>query len=227
MLGNIINVAAILLGCLAGRVLGGKLKESYRDAAVKAGGLCLVVLGLQMALGGQEFILILLSVVLGSVIGESLHIDSAMESFGKRVEDRLSAGNDGFSKAFIYSTLLFCIGPMSILGSIAGGLRGEHGILITKAVLDGIFAAILTVTMGIGVLGSAVTTGVYQGAIVLSARWAEQFLTEAMITEMTATGGILILAIAMNMLNLKEFKTANMLPALLLICLFVALGQIF
>lgn len=223
MLGNLINVAAILFGCFAGKLLGGRLKENYREAAVKAGGLSLLVLGMQMALGGQQFILMLLSVVIGSVIGEGLDIDGVMERFGKKVEAQLAAGSDGFSKAFIYSTLLFCIGPMSILGSIAGGLRGEHSILITKAVLDGIFAAILTVTMGIGVLGSAVTTGVYQGAIVLCARWVERYLTDAIVTEMTATGGILILAIALNMLNVKEFKTANMLPAILLICILVAI----
>jgi len=223
MLGNIINVAAILFGCLAGKLLGGQLKENYREAAVKAAGLCLVVLGLQMALSGQQFILVLLSVVIGSIIGELLHIDGAMERFGNKVEAKLASGSEGFSKAFVYSTLLFCIGPMSILGSIAGGLRGEHDILITKAILDGIFAAILTVTMGFGVIGSAVTTGVYQGAIVLCAHWVERYLTEAIIMEMTATGGILILAIALNMLNIKEFKTANMLPALVLICVFVAI----
>jgi uncharacterized membrane protein YqgA involved in biofilm formation len=222
MLGNLINVAAILLGCALGKLFGNRLKESYRDAAVKAGGLCLLVLGTQMALGGKQFILMLLSVVIGSVIGEALDIDGAMDRFGKKVEQRFAAGSDGFAKAFVYSTLLFCIGPMSIMGSIAGALRDEHGILITKAVLDGIFSAVLTVTMGIGVLGSAVTTGVYQGAMVLCARWVEQFLTEAIVTEMTATGGLLILAIGLNMLKIREFKTANMLPSLLLICLFAA-----
>jgi uncharacterized membrane protein YqgA involved in biofilm formation len=223
MLGNLINIAAILFGCVMGKLFGSRLKESFRDAAVKAAGLCLLILGTQMALGSERFILMLLSVVIGSIIGEALDIDGAMERFGKKVEERFAAGNDGFSKAFVYSTLLFCIGPMSIMGSIAGALRDEHGILITKAVLDGIFSAILTVTMGIGVVGSAVTTGVYQGTIVLGARWVEQYLTEAIVTEMTATGGLLILAIGLNMLKIREFKTANMLPSLLLICLFVAL----
>jgi len=119
---------------------------------------------------------------------------------------------------------MMLIGPMSIMGSIAGGLRGDHSILITKAVLDGIFSVILTATMGIGVIGSAITTGVYQGIIILCARWVEQYLTDAIITEMTATGGVLIMAIGCNMLRIKEFKTANMLPALLLICLLVALA---
>lgn len=223
MLGNIINVAAIVFGCAAGKLFGNRLTENYRDAAVKAGGLALLLLGIQMALGGNHFILILLSMVIGSIIGEAIDIDGAMERFGKKVEEKFAAGNSGFSKAFVYATLLFCIGPMSIMGSIAGALRGEHGILITKAVLDGIFSAILTVTMGFGVIGAAVTTGVYQGAIVLCARWVDQYLTEAIVTEMTATGGLLILAIGLNMLKIREFKTANLLPALLLICVFVAI----
>ncbi|MCL2164254.1 MAG: DUF554 domain-containing protein [Oscillospiraceae bacterium] len=223
MLGNLINVAAIILGCIAGKLLGGRLKEKYREGATKAGGLALLLLGLQMALTGDQFILILLSMVFGGLIGEALNIDGAMERFGKKVESKMASGSDGFGKAFVYSTLLFCIGPMSIMGSIAGGLKGEHDILITKAVLDGIFAAVLTATMGIGVLGSAVTTGVYQGAIVLGARWVEQYLTEAIVANMTATGGLLILAIGLNMLKIKDFKTANMLPALLIICLLVAI----
>ena len=223
MLGNIINVAAILLGCLVGKLFGSKLNENYREAAIKAGGLSMLLLGMQMALTGNRFILILLSLVIGSIIGEIVDIDGAMERFGKKVENRFASGSDGFSKGFVYATLLFCIGPMSIMGSIAGALRDDHGILITKAVLDGIFSAILTVTMGIGVLGSAITTGVYQGVIVLAAQWVDQYLTEAIITEMTATGGLLILAIGLNMLKIKAFKTANMLPALLLICLFTAI----
>ena len=223
MQGNLINVAAIIAGCIVGKLLGSRLKEKYREGATKAGGLALLLLGLQMALTGDRFILILLSIVFGSVIGEALNIDGAMERFGKKVESKFAAGSDGFGKAFVYSTLLFCIGPMSIMGSIAGGLRGEHDILIAKAVLDGIFAAVLTVTMGIGVLGSAVTTGVYQGAIVLGARWVEPYLTDAIVTNMTATGGLLILAIGLNMLKIKSFKTANMLPALLIICLLVAI----
>ncbi len=221
MWGNLINVAAIAFGCLIGRLFGNRLKENYRQSAIKAGGLALLLLGMQMALQVNHFIQLLLSLVIGSLLGEALDIDGAMERFGKRVEDKLAAGSDGFSKAFVYATLLFCIGPMSIMGSLQGGLQGEYSILVTKAVLDGIFAAVLTVTMGIGVLGSAVTTGVYQGAIVLGARWVEQYLTDVMITEMTAVGGVLILAIGFNMLEIKQFKTANMLPSLLLICLLV------
>jgi len=223
MLGNLINVAAIILGSLAGKVFGSHLKEAWREVAMKMGGLALLLLGMQLAFGGNRFILILISVVFGSILGEIIDIDRAMERFGAKMESSLNTDNNGFSRAFVYSTLLFCIGPMSIMGSIEGGLRGEHSILITKAVLDGIFSAILTVSMGIGVIGSALTTGAYQGAIVLCSRWLEQYLTETMVTEMTATGGLLILAIGMNMMKIRDFKTANMLPALLLICLLTML----
>jgi uncharacterized membrane protein YqgA involved in biofilm formation len=223
MMGNLINVAAIVFGCLMGKLFSGRLKARYREGAVKASGLALLLLGMQMALQGNHFIQLLLSLVVGSLLGEALDIDGAMEKFGKKVEEKLAGGSEGFGKAFVYATLLFCIGPMSIMGSIQGGLQGDHSVLITKAALDGITAAVLTVTMGMGVLGSAVTTGVYQGAIVLGAHWAERYLTETMITEMTAVGGVLILAIGLNMLEIKAFKTANMLPSLLLICLLAAL----
>jgi len=245
MLGNLINIGAILAGCIIGKIFGGRIKESFRDAATKAGGLALAILGVKMALGGEHFILMLLSVVFGSIIGEAIDINGAMERFGKMAENKLNrlaksgadghagvnangkanggdASGGGFGKAFVYSTLLFCIGPMSIMGSITGGLTGDHSILITKAVMDGIFSSILTVTMGLGVAGSAVTTGLYQGLIVLSAGWIERFLTEAIVTEMTATGGLLIVAISSNMLKVKAFKTANMLPSLLIICLLAA-----
>jgi len=222
MLGNLINMAAIIVGSIVGRLLGGRLNENFREAALKAGGLALMLLGLKMALGGENFILILLSMVGGGLLGEAIDINGAMERFGKMVERKLAPNSDGFSKAFVSSTLLFCIGPMSIMGSLAGGLRGEHEILITKAVLDGIFSSVLAATMGIGVIGSAVTTGIYQGAIVLGASWVEQFLTDAVVNEMTAVGGLLILAIGFNMLKVKEFKTANMLPSLLIICVLAA-----
>ena len=216
MLGNLINMAAIAGGSLLGLFFGSRLQEKYRQACLKAGGLVLLFLGLQMGLKMNNSVLVLLSLTLGSLLGEMLDINSAMERLGQRVEGRLSKGGGGLSQAFIYATLLFCTGPMSIMGGIRSGLAGDHSILITKAVLDGIFAMVLTATMGIGVIGSAVTTGLYQGIFVLGAGLAEKYMTEVMVAEMTATGGLLILAMGLNMLEIKEFKAANMLPALLL-----------
>ena len=182
----------------------------------------LLLLGAQMGLQVNNSVLVLLSLTFGSLIGEIIDINSAMERFGQKVERRLAKEEGGFSQAFVYATLLFCTGPMSVMGAIQGGLVGDHSILITKAVLDGIFALVLTVTMGVGVIGSAITTGLYQGIFVLGAGLAEKYMTDIMITEMTATGGLLIMAIGFTLLEIKEFKTANMLPSLLLALVLAA-----
>lgn len=215
-------MAAIAAGSLLGLTLGKRMRENYRAACMKAGGLVLLLLGAQMGLQVNHSVLVLLSLTFGSLIGEIIDINSAMERFGQKVERRLAKEEGGFSQAFVYATLLFCTGPMSIMGAIQGGLVGDHSILITKAVLDGIFALVLTVTMGVGVIGSAITTGLYQGIFVLGAGLAEKYMTDIMITEMTATGGLLIMAIGFTLLEIKEFKTANMLPSLLLALVLAA-----
>lgn len=215
-------MAAIAAGSLLGLTLGKRMRENYRAACMKAGGLVLLLLGAQMGLQVNNSVLVLLSLTFGSLIGEIIDINSAMERFGQKVERRLAKEEGGFGQAFVYATLLFCTGPMSIMGAIQGGLVGDHSILITKAVLDGIFALVLTVTMGVGVIGSAITTGLYQGIFVLGAGLAEKYMTDIMITEMTATGGLLIMAIGFTLLEIKEFKTANMLPSLLLALVLAA-----
>ena len=225
MLGNLINVAAIAGGSLLGLLFGNPLREEYRDACMKAGGLVLLLLGIQMGLETENMILVLVSLALGSLLGELADLHGHMESFGQRVERCIGQKGGSFSQGFVYATLLFCIGPMSIVGSIQSGLTGDHSVLMTKAVLDGIFAFVLTITMGIGVMASALATGVYQGIFVLAAGLADRYMTEAMVTELTAAGGLLILAIGLNLLEIKKFKTANMLPALLFAVVLAAVWR--
>lgn len=219
MLGNLINVGAILFGSLIGIVLGKNIKTKYQDAAISAASLALVLLGLQMGLKTNNILLVIISLTLGSLLGEWLEIDLLMDRFGLWVEKKIANGRQGFYKGFVYASLLFCIGPMGIMGSIQSGLVGDHSILITKGVIDGIFAVVLSVTMGWGVIGSAVSVLVYQGALVLGAQWVQDLFTDAVINEMTATGGLIIVAIALNLLEIKKFKTANMLPAILIAAL--------
>lgn len=222
MLGNMINAGAILFGSLAGLLLGKNLKSCYQEAAIGAASLALLLLGLQMGLKAHNFIILIVSLTLGSLLGQWMNIEGIMERFGLWVESKLSSRGEGFNQGFVYASLLFCIGPMGIMGSIQSGLAGDHSILITKAVIDGIFAVVLSVTVGWGVIGSALSVLIYQGAIVLSAQWVQQYFTDQIITEMTATGGMLIVAIALNLLEIKKYKTANMLPALLLAGLLAA-----
>lgn len=222
MFGNMINVGAIFFGSLAGLLLGKNLKSAYQEAAMGAASLALLLLGLQMGLKAQNFLIMILSLTLGSLLGQWMDIEGKMDAFGLWVESKLSSRGQGFNKGFVYASLLFCIGPMGIMGSIQSGLAGDHSILITKAVIDGIFAVVLSVTVGWGVIGSAASVLLYQGAIVLGAQWVQQFFSEIIVTEMTATGGMLIVAIALNLLEIKKYKTANMLPSLLIAGLLAA-----
>lgn len=222
MFGNMINVGAIFFGSLAGLMLGKNLKSAYQEAAMGAASLALLLLGLQMGLKAQNILIMILSLTLGSLLGQWMDIEGKMDAFGLWVESKLSSRGQGFNKGFVYASLLFCIGPMGIMGSIQSGLAGDHSILITKAVIDGIFAVVLSVTVGWGVIGSAASVLLYQGAIVLGAQWVQQFFSEIIVTEMTATGGMLIVAIALNLLEIKKYKTANMLPSLLIAGLLAA-----
>ena len=222
MFGNLINAGTIFFGSLAGLLLGKNLKSRYQEAAMGAASLALLLLGLQMGLKAQNFLIMILSLTVGSLLGHWMDIEGKMDSFGLWVESKLSSHGQGFNQGFVYASLLFCIGPMGIMGSIQSGLVGDHSILMTKAVIDGIFSVVLSVTVGCGVIGSAASVLLYQGAIVLGAQWVQQFFTEIIVTEMTATGGMLIVAIALNLLEIKKYKTANMLPSLLIAGLLAA-----
>lgn len=225
MLGNLVNTGAILLGSLVGLFLGKTLKTKYQEAAIGASSLALLLLGLQMGLETKNFLLLIISLTLGSLIGEVLDLQKGFDRFGLWIESRLVKSGQGFNKGFVYASLLFCIGPMGIMGSLQSGLSGDHSILVTKAVLDGIFSVVLTVTMGWGVIASAGSVFVYQGALVIGAQWIQRALTETMINEMTAVGGLLIVAIGLNLLDIKKYKTANMLPALFVAALLARFWQ--
>lgn len=225
MLGNLINTGAIIIGSLVGLFLGKTLKTKYQEAAIGASSLALLLLGLQMGLETENFLLLIISLTLGSLIGEVLDLQKIFDRFGLWIESRFVKGGQGFNKGFVYASLLFCIGPMGIMGSLQSGLSGDHSILATKAVLDGIFSVVLTVTMGWGVLASAASVFFYQGALVIGAQWIQNVLTETMINEMTAVGGLLIVAIGLNLLDIKKYKTANMLPALFVAALLARFWQ--
>ena len=234
MLGNMINVAAIAVGWLIGWLFGSRLNESIKNGLLNAACLGVILLGLSKALNYNNFIIVLISLTLGCFIGELLDINGAMERLGNAIERKFKSGDgasdasggaNSFSRGFVYATLIFCIGPMAIMGSIESGLAGDYSTLITKAVLDGIGAIILTATMGIGVIGAAFSTGLYQGTIILASGLIADHLTEAMITEMTATGGVLIMAIGLNAMEIRAIKTANLLPAIFIACGLVHVWQ--
>lgn len=223
LIGTLINVAAIVVGTLIGLVLKQRLPERMSTIAIQALGLVTALVGLKMMLTTQNVLIVLVSMVLGGVLGELLRIEGRLDSFGRRVEDKFSKEGGTFAKAFVTSSLLFCVGPMAILGALQDGLKGDFTILLTKSGMDGIASVAFASTLGIGVLFSALPIAAYQGGITLGASFLEPYLTSTMINEMTATGGLLILGIAMNILQIMRIKVGNLLPAILVAAILAAL----
>lgn len=226
MLGTIVNTAAILLGTLLGLLLKKGLPERFQDVIMKGLALCVLLIGISGALKGENTLIAILSIAIGAIIGEIIDLDRRLNSLGQLLEARFSKG-DGeqtVARAFVTSSLLFCVGAMAIVGSLQSGLTGDHEMIYTKSMLDGISSIIFASSLGYGVVFSAVAVFVYQGAIVLLAQWVAPFLSDAVIAEMTCTGSLLIIALGLNMLGLTRIKVANYLPALLLpilLCLFL------
>lgn len=219
-MGTLINVATVVVGSIVGLAVGGRLTSRINEITMQAVGGVTVLIGLQMAMEAQEgkqVIALLCSLVVGSIIGEAIGIERHLESLGKRLEARFAArGQQGdFTKAFISTSLLFCVGPMTILGSIQDGLFGDATLLTTKAVLDGISAMAFAASLGIGTLFSAGTVLITQGSLTLLAHTVQQWMTPDVILLLTATGGVMIVAIGMNIWQVARLRVGNMLPALL------------
>lgn len=216
LLGTVVNALAVILGSLLGFILP-RLREEMRTQVMQGVGLVVAVMGLSMAIRSENIIVILVSLVLGGAFGSWLHLDDQLKRFGRWMESRFDR-QGGFASGFITGTLVFCVGPMAVLGALAGGLKGEHELLFTKAMLDGFTAIIFTSSLGVGVLFSAVPIFLYQGAIALSAEWITRLfqgpLLDRILEDLTAVGGIMIIAIGLNLLNLTRIRVADWLPAL-------------
>jgi uncharacterized membrane protein YqgA involved in biofilm formation len=228
LLGTIANAGAIIFGALLGNLLRGGFPEKYKSVIMQGISLTVILIGLSMALKTQNILILTLSIVSGGILGEVLRIEERLSSFGEKLEGRFS-GSDGprdslFTKGFVTASLVFCVGAMAIMGALESGLAGQHATLFIKSVVDGVTAAVFASTMGIGVAFSALPVFLYQGAITVAAIYVKPFLTDAMITEMTAVGGLLILGIGLNLLTGKpHIKVGNLLPAIFITIFFVVL----
>jgi len=227
MLGTIVNTLAIIAGALIGILLKKGIKEQYTKTIMDGMGLSVLVIGIMGAIKMDNLILVIASIVAGSIIGEMLDLDKRLENLGNNMEKRFGKGDSNFSKGFIMASLVYCIGAMAILGALESGLTGNHETLYAKSVLDGISAIIFASTLGIGVAFSAIVVFVYQGAITLLAGSLKDFLTPVVITEMSAVGGILIMAIGVNILGFKKIKIANMLPAIFIPIVYYFIVNLF
>lgn len=213
MLGTVVNTIAIVLGGIIGVFLKRGIPEGYKATIMQGLGLCVAIIGLSGALSGQDTLLMISSIVIGTIIGEVARIEDKLDDLGKWIESKVGNKEGGIAKAFVTASLIYCVGAMAIMGALESGLTGNHEILFAKALIDGISAIIFASTLGIGVAFSGAAVFIYQGIITLTATFMKPFLVEAVVTEMSAIGGLLIIGIASNIMEIKRIKVGNMLPA--------------
>jgi len=212
--GTIANAAAIVVGSLVGLMAHGRFPERVKTIVFQALGLAVALIGLQMALKMERPMVVVFSVVLGGIAGELVRIEDRLEALGERLKRVARSQNTLFTDGFVAASILYCVGSMAILGSLEDGLRGDPTILLTKATLDGFAAIPLASTYGVGVMFSAVPILLYQGTMTLAAGSMRDLATPQLLGPLTATGGLLIIAIGINLLGMARIKAANLLPAL-------------
>jgi len=216
IVGSLINVIAVLLGGGIGLLLKGKIPGKFADNIFRAVGLCVCIIGIQKAIGG-DIMLMVVSLALGAFIGELLHIEDGLNRLGQWMQSKLSRKDEHstFSEGFVVATLLFCVGAMAVVGSIESGLGNDRSTLYTKSILDGVSSMVLASSLGLGVLFSAAAILFYQGSIEMFAGYLQNILTPPLITQISAVGGVMILGIGLNMTLNAKIKAANLLPGLL------------
>lgn len=228
MFGTLINTGVVLIGALIGLLIGKGIPERITGAVIKAFGLVTLYIGISGALEGQNPYVLILSVALGTIVGEGLDIQRGIERLAEKLEAKVSKrGDSPVAKGFITATLLFCMGAMAIVGSIEGGLRGDHTLILTKSTLDFIASILLASSLGIGVAFAAGAVLVYQGSFVLLAGLIAPFLSDIVITEISAVGSILLIGLAFNMLEITKLRIMNYIPAILLPIVLTPLFAMF
>lgn len=228
MLGTIVNTAAVIVGAVIGLLLKKGLPEKMADTLMKGLGLCTMFLGISGSLKGENSMILIVSMVVGTVIGEGIDLEDKINRLGNWIENKFKNGKgDGtvsVAEGFVTASLLFCVGAMAIVGSLQSGLQGNHEMLFNKSMLDFVAAMIFASTLGIGVVFASALVFVYQGAITLLAQWIAPFLTDTVINEMTCVGSVIIIGLALNMLGITKLRVMNFVPAIFLpmvLCLFL------
>jgi uncharacterized membrane protein YqgA involved in biofilm formation len=227
MLGTIVNFVAIIVGSLAGFFLKGGIPERLNDIIMKGLALCILIIGIMGAIKTNNMILVICSVVIGALIGELIDIDKWLNRLGDSIESKLNGKGGKISEGFVTASLVYCVGAMAIVGSLDSGLKGNHEILFTKAMLDGISAIMFSSTLGIGVALSSVSVFLYQGTITMAASYLQGILTAPVVAEVSAVGSLLIMGLGFNMLGLTKIKVANLLPAIFIPVFYFLLVPIF
>ncbi len=228
MLGTIINALAIIGGSLIGLFFRKGIAENYREIIMSGVSLSVVLIGIKSALGSNNLMLVIFSIIIGALIGEFLKIEERLETIGKILEKRVTAKSSdtgSFARGFVTASLVFCVGSMAIVGSLESGLTGNHQTLFAKSVLDGVTSVIFASAMGLGVMFSSAAVFLYQGMITLTAVFMKNYLVPETITHMSSVGGLLIMALGLNMLKVTSIRVGNLIPGIFLPLVYYLLQQ--
>jgi uncharacterized membrane protein YqgA involved in biofilm formation len=221
LIGTIVNVATVTAGSIIGLFFGKRIKGEIKETTLKALGLAVLVLGVKMAFEEHDFLAVIIALVLGAIVGELINIELQLDRLGVYIQSKTKSSSNTFVLGFVTASVLFCVGSMTIIGSIKDGLNNDPSVLYVKSMLDGVSSIILTSTLGIGVIFSAIVILVYQGALSILASKATFLLdNDIYVNGISVVGGIIIVGIGLNMLNITKIKTANLLPALFIVPIY-------
>lgn len=216
MLGTLINASTVIIGSIIGLIIKSKLPKKITETAFYGVGLFTIILGIMMAIKTNNYLIMIISVVIGSIIGEIIKIDKWINNFGEWLKNKFKTKNENFSEGLITAFLLYCMGSMTILGAIEEGIGGIPNLLVAKSVLDGFSSIILSATLGIGVLFSFIPLLIFQGGLTILASSIQNVLTDIIINEITAVGGIILLGLGITLLDIKKIRVINMIPSIIL-----------
>ncbi len=231
-LGTAVNVFAVIIGGLIGTFFGRKIKDSIQDSLMKTLGLAVMFVGISGALSKMLIIedgrlstygtlMMIISLSLGTLIGEIINIEKHLEKFGNKLKEKVKAKNDGgFTDAFVSSSLVVCVGAMAVVGALQDGLTGDHSTLFAKSLLDFLIIIVMASSMGIGCIFSFIPIGIFQGSITLLAELIKPYATTALVDDISLVGSVMIFAVGMNSVFNKKFRVGNMLPALLITAVY-------
>jgi len=232
MLGPVVNAIVVVICSFAGTFIIRGIPQRIEEILRNAIGLSVIFIGIRGAFDNQNILLLIMSMVIGAVIGEIIDIDKWMNKLGRWAESKLVTNSQtvtkhSFSKGFVSATILFCTGSMAIVGSLQSGLQGNHQILFTKSVMDGSMSIVFGASLGIGTAFSAIPLLVYQGGIALASSYIRDLLNPEAIREMSAVGSLIISGIGFNFLGIKEIKVANLIPAMFIPWIYMSIVQFF
>lgn len=215
MTGTLVNIIAVIIGSSIGLIIHKNLPDRLVKVTFQILGLFTLVLGMKMALESQNLLVLVFSLILGGIAGTAFKFDDYLQSLSDKLSTKVGGKNENFSKGLITSFLLFCVGSMTIIGALEEGMNGDPKLLLIKSLMDGFSSIALTVAFGLGVMFSVIPLLIFQGGLTLLAAWLGSFLPEIYIIEISAVGGLILLALGLNLLEITKVKIVDLLPALL------------